>query len=64
MNPNGTMADSENIRKAREALARADALAEESKRLRQKSERLAEEMEVLQRAERILRSRAEDRVAE
>jgi hypothetical protein len=54
------MAESENIRKAREALAEVRALAQVSTRLREKSKRLAEEEEVLRRAAAILQARAEE----
>lgn len=58
------MAESENIRKAREALARADALAPETERLRKESERLAEEMDVLRRAAAIMQARARKRAGQ
>lgn len=53
------MLENENIKKAREALERERELSLVSDRLREKSERLAEEMDVLQRAAAILRSRRE-----
>lgn len=49
----------DNIQKAREALARAEALEPEMERLREKSQRLAEETEVLERAAAILQARRE-----
>ena len=58
------MADSENIRKAREALERARAREPEMDRLRKESERLAEEVEVLRRAQAIMRADAEKRAAQ
>jgi hypothetical protein len=54
------MAERENIRKAREALERVHALGKVSDRLRAKSERLAEEDEVLRRAAAILQARAQE----
>jgi hypothetical protein len=54
------MAENENIRNAREALAEVRALAQVSARLREKSERLAEEDEVLRRAAAILQARAQE----
>ena len=53
------MLHSDNIRKAREALEKQRELSLVSDRLREKSERLAEEMDVLQRAAAILRARRE-----
>jgi hypothetical protein len=49
----------ENMKKAREALERARALEPRMEYLRKESKRLAEETEVLERAEAILRSRRE-----
>jgi hypothetical protein len=53
------MLETENVKKAREALERERELSLVSDRLREKSERLAEEMDVLQRAAAILRTRRE-----
>jgi hypothetical protein len=53
------MLETENVKKAREALERERELSLVSDRLREKSERLAEEMDVLQRAAAILRARRE-----
>ncbi len=55
------MADSENLRLAREALDRVRAREPETRRLRAESKRLAEEMDVLIRARDIMRERREKR---
>jgi hypothetical protein len=55
------MAEPENIKRAREALALADALAPETERLQRKSAKLKEEMDVLMRARDIMRERREKR---
>jgi len=54
------MAESENLRKAREAVERARALEPLTQQLRAKSKRLAEEEAVLRRAAAILQARAEE----
>ena len=54
------MAEPENIRKAREALERARTLEPLTQQLRAKSERLAEEADVLRRAAAILQATAEE----
>jgi len=53
------MLETEHIKKAREALERERELSLVSDRLREKSQRLAEETEVLERAAAILRARRE-----
>lgn len=58
------MAESENIRKAREALARVHAREPVSARLREKSKRLAEEADVLRRAAAILQVTEEEQTRE
>lgn len=55
------MTESENIKRAREALARVDALAPETKRLQKESMKLKEEMDVLFRARDIMRKNREKR---
>ena len=57
------MAESENIRKAREKIAELRAREPEMERLRNESKRLAEEMDVLQRAAAIMRDHAQKRAA-